>query len=213
MIQYFFDTKWNQCHFEKISNFISFVYYQIDTDFLPIALIFDCQIKYRRLFFLPMFSRSQNVTISLHILPILDHWKARLWMLNWLKSETMNVELVKKAILGMLNWLKSNIRNVELVQNQYYDCWIGLKLLKTSISILCLFVNMKQLQNEKSRISTDLIRNLKIKISLSVLNRYCFKNSHFHIISYLIISISNGILFSCTNFSISPMPDCWPMLC
>ncbi len=57
-------------------------------------------------FFLPMFSRSQNVTISLHILLILNHWKARLWMLNRLKSDITNVESVKK-------W--------------YYKCWIGLK--------------------------------------------------------------------------------------
>jgi hypothetical protein len=41
---------------------------------------------------------------------------------------------------------------------------------------------MKQLQNEISQISTDLIRNLKIKIiSISVLNQYFFENFHFHI--------------------------------
>ncbi len=57
----------------------------------------------------------------------------------------------------MLNRLKSDITNVELVEKRYYKCGIGLKLCKTSILVLCLFVNMKQLQNEKSQISTDLI--------------------------------------------------------
>jgi hypothetical protein len=57
----------------------------------------------------------------------------------------------------MLNRLKSDITNVELVEKRYYECGISLKLWKTSILVLCLFVNMKQLQNEKSQISTDLI--------------------------------------------------------
>jgi hypothetical protein len=59
--------------------------------------------------------------------------------------------------------------------------------METSISILCLFVNMKRLQNEKFQISTDLIWNLKIKIiSLSVLNWYFFENHQLCILSYLI---------------------------
>ncbi len=126
----FFDTNCNWCHFEKISNYIGFVYcFQIDTDFLPIAPIFDRWKKYQQ-FFIPMFSRTQNVTVSLHILPILDHWKARLWMLNRLKSEIMNVESVKKwyykcwiswkAILRMLNQFK-------VMENEYIGimpiCW------------------------------------------------------------------------------------------
>ncbi len=130
-----------------------------------------------------MFSRSKNVTVSLLILLIWDHSNARLWMLNWWKSKIMNVESVKK-------W--------------YYECWISLKLWKTSISVLCLFVDMKQLQNKKSQISTDLIQNLKIKIiSLSVLNLYFFHNCHFHIVSSILNCTSS---FSCTDFSISPMP-------
>jgi len=70
---------------------------------------------------------------------------------------------------------------------------------------------MKWLQNKKSKISTDLIRNLKIKIILlSVLNQYFFENCHFHI-----ESISNRILsVSCTDFSILPMigPE-WSKVC
>ncbi len=102
------------------------------TDFWPLN-------KISWVFFLPMFSRSRNVTVSLHILPILDHWKARLWMLNQLISEIMNVESVEKrdyecwigwkARLWMLNWLKSEIMNVESVKKQYYKCWIGWKMI------------------------------------------------------------------------------------
>ncbi len=71
-----------------------------------------------------------------------------------------------------------------------------------SISVLCLFVDMKRLQNEISLISTNLIRNLKIKIiSISVLNRYFFENRQL-----CIESISNRILsVSCIDFSISPI--------
>ncbi len=68
---------------------------------------------------------------------------------------------------------------------------------------------MKRLQNEISRISTNLIRNLKIKIILiSVLNWYFFENNQLCIESYLIDieSISNHILsVSCIDFSISPI--------
>ncbi len=76
-------------------------------------------------FFLPMFSRSRNVTVSLHILLILDHWKARLWMLNQFKTYIMNVKSVQnwyyecwissKPILWMLNRFKTDITNVESV--------------------------------------------------------------------------------------------------
>ena len=88
-----------------------------------------------------------------------------------------------------LTWFKSDITNVESVEKWYYEYSIRLKLWKTCISVLCLFVDKKLLQNETSQISTDLIQNLKIKIiSLSVLKQYFFENCHFHIISYLIIS-------------------------
>ncbi len=64
--------------------------------------------KILRVFFLPMLSRSRNVTVSLHILPILDHWKVR---------------------LQMLNQYKTDITNVESVQNWYCKCWISTKLI------------------------------------------------------------------------------------
>ncbi len=86
-----------------------------------------------------------------------------------------------------LSWFISDITNVELVEKRDYEYWISLKLWKTGISVSCLFVDMKWLQNETSWINTDLIRNLKIKIiSISVLNWYFFKNFHFHIKSNLI---------------------------
>jgi hypothetical protein len=76
------------------------------------------------------------------------------------------------------------------------------------ISVLCLFVDKKLLQNETSQISTDLIQNLKIKIiSISVLNLYFFENFHFHIESNLIDIklISNQILsFFVSNFPSHP---------
>jgi hypothetical protein len=72
---------------------------------------------------------------------------------------------------------------------------------------------MKRLQNEISRISTDLTQNLKIRIiSISVLYQYFFEIFHFHIESnqiesyrYQIDTKSNLIVF-CINFSISPIP-------
>jgi len=77
------------------------------------------------------------------------------------------------------------------------------------VSVLCLFVDMKRLQNETSRISTDLIRNLKIKIiSISVFYWYFFEIFKFHIESYLIdIKSKSNLIVFCLNFSISPMPD------
>jgi hypothetical protein len=58
---------------------------------------------------------------------------------------------------------------------------------------------MKWLQNEISRISTDLTQNLKIRIiSISVLYQYFFEIFHFHIKWNLIIF--------CIDFSISPIP-------
>ncbi len=124
------------------------------------------------------------------------------------KSRFFKLGQLKRDIMK-LSWFKSDITNVESVEKWYYKYWIGLKLWKMSISVLCLFVNMKLLQNETSHICTDLIQNLKIKIiSISVLNRYFFEN--FHIESNLIDieSISNRILsVSCLYFSISTMPD------
>jgi THAP domain len=59
---------------------------------------------------------------------------------------------------------------------------------------------MKRLQIEISQISTDLTRNLKIRIiSISVLYRYFFEIFHFHIESNLIVF--------CIDFSISPILD------
>ncbi len=95
-----------------------------------------------------------------------------------------------------LSQFKSDITNVESVEKQCYEYWIGLKLWKRSISVLCLFVDMKWLQNETSQISTDLIRNLKIKIILIlVLNWYFFENFHFHIELNLINTESYLISF------------------
>jgi hypothetical protein len=68
---------------------------------------------------------------------------------------------------------------------------------------------MKQLQNEISQISTDLIQNLKIKIiSISILDQHFFENRQLCIKLYLIDIelISNHILsVSCINFSLSPI--------
>jgi len=56
----FCDTKFSQCRFKEISNYIGFVFCcQIDTYYLPILQIFDSQIKYREFFLLPIYSRSQ----------------------------------------------------------------------------------------------------------------------------------------------------------
>ncbi len=106
-----------------------------------------------------------------------------------------------------LSQFKSVITNVESVEKLYYEYWIGLKLWKRSISVLCLFVNMKLLQNHTSWISTDLIQNVKIQIiSKSVLNRYFLRI--FISISNWILLISNHILsVSCLDFSISTMPE------
>ena len=130
-----FDTKCNRCHFEKISNYISFVYcYRIDTNFLPIALIFDCWIKYCKFF---SYQCSQDLkmwpfpfiyyqfwTIEKRDYECWIGWKMRLWMLNQLKSDITNVESVEKryyecyiswkAILWMLNRFK-------VMENKYID--------------------------------------------------------------------------------------------
>jgi hypothetical protein len=100
----------------------------------------------------------------------------------------------------MLNWYETDIANVESFSN---------------------FVDMKRLQNEISQISTDLTRNLKIRIiSILVLYQYFFEIFHFHIESnlidiesyryrYRINTKSNLIIFCivfCIDFSISPIP-------
>ena len=67
---------------------------------------------------------------------------------------------------------------------------------------------MKQLQNEISRISTDLIQHLKIKIiSISVLNQYFFENFNFQI-ELNLIDIESILIVFCIDFSISPILVC-----
>jgi hypothetical protein len=64
-----------------------------------------------------------------------------------------------------------------------------------SKSVLCLFVKMKRLQNEISRISANLIQNLKIKIiSISVLNWYFLSiassvSNRYRIVSYWFLAL------------------------
>jgi hypothetical protein len=90
-------------------------------------------------------------------------------------------------MLQMLNRYETDIANVESVQS---------------------FVDMKWLQNEISRISTNLIQNLKIKIiSILVFNWYFFEICQLCIESYLIdieLILNHILSVSCINFSISP---------
>jgi hypothetical protein len=138
-------------------------------------------------FFLPIFSRSQNVTVSLHILLILDHWKHNHEF--YLDQFTGDYECWTswKARLWMLNWLKSEIMSVETVQVQ-------MMFWKT---VLCLFVNMKWIQNEKSQFSTDLNCNLKKKrfyFSQESPALYRIVSFHYQIVSYWFLVL---ILLSC----------------
>ncbi len=102
----FLDTKGKRCHFEKISNYIGFVYcYRIDSNFLPIALIFDSWIKYSKFFLTNVLKISKC-----------DHFPSYITDFGPLKSEITNVESVQnryykcwtgsKPILQMLNWFK-----------------------------------------------------------------------------------------------------------
>ncbi len=75
--------------------------------------------KISRVFLLPMFSRSGNVTIS----PFIYY---RFWTIEKRDYECW---IGSKPILQMLNWFKTDITNVESVQNRYYECWISSKLI------------------------------------------------------------------------------------
>ncbi len=113
----FFNTKCNWYHFEKISNYIGFVYcYQIDTNFLPIALIFDCWIKYCE-----FFSYQCSQDLEMWLFPFIYYW---FWTIE---KQDYECWISSKPILWMLNWFKTDITNVESVQNRYYECWIGSK--------------------------------------------------------------------------------------
>ncbi len=74
------------CHFEKILYYICFVYcYWIDTDFLPIAPIFDCWIKYCEFFLTNVLKISKC-----------DCFSSYSTNFGPLKCEIMNVEWVEK---------------------------------------------------------------------------------------------------------------------
>ncbi len=99
----FFDTKCNWCHFEKISNYIGFVYcYRIDTNFLPIAQIFDHWIKNCKVFFLTNVLKISKC----------DCFPWYITDFGPLKSEIMNVEgatLVLPSCFSCLTNIRENI--------------------------------------------------------------------------------------------------------